>query len=297
MTGTGSTGPAGLKVSSPAFMSHNNTSDPYGSVPSPMERDSLMGTMETADSGTSSNSSKATYPDESENSYNSVLEDQDQDQVTTPKDGSILAGTTGTDLSMIKENSDEDSELNEAIEDGVHKNAVSGSVDSQPSSTTPCWTAGRAPMELIEFGERPPFAGAFDVYIGAIQFYRKQNGLNNSGILVSIEFLGVDSSMSNKVQVINNSAVIGFSSYMRFNNDNAHLLREEIEEWGDQLSFQVNVFGSDGQVIGQAQALLWVMVEDSCNLHRQDIDLLMDDDLIGSVVVDVRGYRVLQKFS
>ena len=49
--------------------------------------------------------------------------------------------------------------------------------------------------------------------------------------------------------------------------------------------------------VGQADLPLAVMLEDSCNILRQEVDIVRIDTggVIGTAVVDVRGYRLLQK--
>ena len=51
--------------------------------------------------------------------------------------------------------------------------------------------------------------------------------------------------------------------------------------------------------IGQAVVNLWVMIEDKCNFNRKEVDIFMVDstDSIGSVLVDVRGYHLLERCS
>lgn len=53
----------------------------------------------------------------------------------------------------------------------------------------------------------------------------------------------------------------------------------------------------DLQVVGSAEVNLWVMIEDACNILRQEVDIvgIEDGDVIGSLVVDVRGFHALSK--
>lgn len=51
--------------------------------------------------------------------------------------------------------------------------------------------------------------------------------------------------------------------------------------------------------IGDAIVELWIMIEDSCSIVRQEIDICELDSgvSIGSAVVDVRGHHLLSRCS
>ena len=79
----------------------------------------------------------------------------------------------------------------------------------------------------------------------------------------------------------------------------------EIEEVYDGLSLQVVLMDVSRahKIVGKAAVNLWVMIEDSCNILRQEVDIMADDAggdalvrILGSVVVDVKGWHLLSEF-
>ena len=83
-------------------------------------------------------------------------------------------------------------------------------------------------------------------------------------------------------------------------DDDYSELKAEIADLGDATSIQLSILDGDDQtIIGQANIDLWVMIEDSCNILRQEIDIWADDlsHVIGSAVIDCRGHRLLTKCS
>lgn len=62
-----------------------------------------------------------------------------------------------------------------------------------------------------------------------------------------------------------------------------------------QLSLIYNEdFDSEEEEIAKGYIDLTVMIEDSCNIIRQEIELMTSEasEIIGSATVDVRGYRL-----
>lgn len=57
--------------------------------------------------------------------------------------------------------------------------------------------------------------------------------------------------------------------------------------------------GNELHEIGNAIVELWIMIEDSCGIVRQEIDICELDSgiCIGSAVVDVRGHHLLLRCS
>lgn len=87
---------------------------------------------------------------------------------------------------------------------------------------------------------------------------------------------------------------------MIFNEDTGEVLREEIRELSDTVSFQVYVISAaDQQPIGQAIIELWVMVENGTNILRQEVEVFAYDmsTIIGSLVIDVRGHLLFTKYA
>ncbi len=78
-------------------------------------------------------------------------------------------------------------------------------------------------------------------------------------------------------------------------------LQDEIREIQESITCQVNIYAVTGEdsrhMIGQAIIELWVMIEDSCNILRQEVDIFTSDmsAVIGSAVVDVKGNRLLSR--
>lgn len=160
----------------------------------------------------------------------------------------------------------------------------------------PCkWVNGRASLEQIEL------AKAFDVYVSAIRLDDLVIYLNPD-VMIKLVFLGVTSPPSKSISMTSSEPQpISFYSHMLFNEDNIKLLKNEISDFQESLCFQINVYSSealdDHVKVAHANVNLWVMLEDSINLSRQEIDLYSADDseLVGSIIVDVRGYLLLQK--
>jgi hypothetical protein len=62
-----------------------------------------------------------------------------------------------------------------------------------------------------------------------------------------------------------------------FNQETETTLRDEIEEIGDSMTFQINFYSAnDDKLIGQAVVELWVMIEDCCNIVRKVSDRFHD---------------------
>ena len=91
------------------------------------------------------------------------------------------------------------------------------------------------------------------------------------------------------------------------------MLTDEIKAESEYISFRINVVDAsriptgsripddEEEVVALAQGsvALWVMIEDSCNIVRREVDLVGDGngEVMGYVMVDVRGHRFLKQFS
>jgi hypothetical protein len=109
--------------------------------------------------------------------------------------------------------------------------------------------------------------------------------------------MGVLSFMSPSIPLSSYVTVhpIGFAVHLQMLNKAAESALSLTEE----LAIEVDFFSvSLMEVIGHARVSLSVMVEDACNIIRQDVEVLRQKTgiLLGTAVVDVRGYRLLQKF-
>jgi hypothetical protein len=83
---------------------------------------------------------------------------------------------------------------------------------------------------------------------------------------------------------------------MVFNDKNKSPLIEEISELRENLSCTVYIYNkSENTLLGQANLELWIMIEDSCNILRQEANIYTPNmtSMIGSVVFDVKGHRLL----
>ena len=71
----------------------------------------------------------------------------------------------------------------------------------------------------------------------------------------------------------------------------------QMEEEGFSLSVLVQD-GTTGENIGRANVNLWRMIEDSCNILRQEVDIISVSGsagaVIGSIIIDVRGFPLLK---
>lgn len=66
------------------------------------------------------------------------------------------------------------------------------------------------------------------------------------------------------------SKMVIFYADMIFNDETENMLKEEIAEIGDSMTFQINFYSAaDDRLIGQAVVELWVMIEDCCNIVRK----------------------------
>lgn len=87
------------------------------------------------------------------------------------------------------------------------------------------------------------------------------------------------------------------------------MLTDEIKAESEYISFRINVVDAsritdqeddeDVVALAQGSVALWVMIEDSCNIVRREVDLIGDgsDEVLGYVMVDVRGHRFLKQFA
>ena len=92
---------------------------------------------------------------------------------------------------------------------------------------------------------------------------------------------------------------VNFSTHMLASDKLLNELSDEIqmEEEGFSLSVLVQD-GTTGENIGRANVNLWRMIEDSCNILRQEVDIISVSGsagaVIGSIIIDVRGFPLLK---
>jgi hypothetical protein len=158
------------------------------------------------------------------------------------------------------------------------------------------WINGRAPLDMIEV------AHALDLLVSAISLNPELHTKHPKTNIV-IEFMGVTSIPSPLLPTnLNQSfSAINYAAHLLFDNREASLqLSKYIENEGMNISVSINVNDySKGITIGQAVVDLYVMIEDEKPLIRQEIDIMSAEmgNIIGSAVVDVRGYQVLLRCS
>ena len=132
-------------------------------------------------------------------------------------------------------------------------------------------------------------------------------------IALCFSFLGAISGTSKKLDVpIDLGASISmhtdFASHMNFGRDGFTLLSEEIDSNGEYLNANIYLVdtthssddnGGTLPLVATAVVGMWVMLEDGCNVVRQELDIVTVEtqETIGTVVVDVRGHALLSNCS
>eukprot|EP01037_Dinobryon_pediforme_P024859 gene24859-26798_t len=105
-------------------------------------------------------------------------------------------------------------------------------------------------------------AEALDVQVSTLKMAEKVADLRDRQLFVRVDFLGFVSELSNGVSLSSyvSTHPVGFSAHLRVGN---------------------------GHKIGEGELSLAVMIEDSCNVLRQDVELLGDGGkIIATAVVD-----------
>eukprot|EP01039_Chlorochromonas_danica_P004627 gene4627-5069_t len=160
--------------------------------------------------------------------------------------------------------------------------------------STLSWTEGRAPVDLLEL------ASALEVNIGAISLTRSKLPPQVQDVHVTVEFLDTRSHPSRSIHLDAPDAIysLSFTTHLTFDENTSQTLTEEIDELGDTLAVNVNVYDSrSGSLLGQGVVELWNMIEHHCNILRQEVDVYTYDmtAIIGLLVVDVKGYMLMTK--
>ncbi len=183
---------------------------------------------------------------------------------------------------------------------------VSGTMNSSANVGTmnePVWLPGRCTIDAIENGT------GLDLLVSAIQLNRQiSKNSRTEAIQLQFSFLGQTSEKSSSFDL---KRATGSADQMLLPTQySAHLgpgangpsLRSEIETEEEGLSIVVFVRdATTGENIGRANVNIWIMVEDACQMIRHEIDVFSisshngvgEGVLIGSIYVDVRGYRLL----
>lgn len=193
------------------------------------------------------------------------------------------------DLSTSKEE-----DFDKAILKSLNKPILPEESSTSAPSKTQIWKEGRAPLELVETGH------ALDVYVSAIRL-EPSSVPSSSSVKLQVEFLGGPSSPSQAIMIGSRPSVqrVDYASHIIFNRSLLVLLAKQLSAQGDNFSLLINVIDSNtNKLLGSATVLLYVMIEDSCSILRQEVDIIAATDLSGSsmgvAVIDVRGHHVLQ---
>ena len=168
------------------------------------------------------------------------------------------------------------------------------------------WLPGRASVEMIEM------ARSIDVQVSSLRVDKEASAaIDMSVVFVDVHFLGIISDISHGVSLSSyvSTHPVGFCAHIVVGKDNFPMLAQSVQAAKEltisvnlmtQLSGGVDEDGNDGGgmvTVGQADLPLAVMLEDSCNILRHEVDIVSTETggVIGSAAVDVRGYRLLQK--
>jgi hypothetical protein len=206
------------------------------------------------------------------------------------------------------------------------------------------FSEGRADVEAVEVGQ------ALDVLVSAIQLdagavpnrtSSSSSSSSSSQVEICVQFLGALSQPSGAIGLPTPSGSgtptatrrsllpVNLAAHMLMNRKASLALAEEIGDKGEELALQVllyDVSSPTRNLLGVATVPLWVMIEESCNILRQEVEFVRvspwtgaepsmegwrqgGDDLdegnegnegngdvsIGNAVVDVRGYILLER--
>jgi hypothetical protein len=183
------------------------------------------------------------------------------------------------------------SSVGQASQGSSFKKASSSPTDLQ-------WISGRASLDLIEIAQ------AMDVLISSVSLSSDAFPSHVTDIRFQYEFLGRSSALSKAISRYPDDKVSGredsmipvnFPSHLIFDEVTSQALTQDIEDKREALSLTIALHDDDGDVLGIGQVNLWVMIEDSCNIIRREIDIISSQDgrVIASALVDVRGFHLL----
>jgi hypothetical protein len=178
---------------------------------------------------------------------------------------------------------------------------VEAAVCARTSSTGAMWLGGRAPLPDIEDGS------ALDVLVSAVRLNQQLiSSSSTKELQLQFSFLGQLSQKSESLDLAGRTAeqTLLPTQYAARLGPAAEgaVLRDEIS--AEEEAISVTAYLRDphtGENVGAANINLWMMIEDSVNIFRHEIDVyslasgngLREGLVLGSVFVDVRGYRML----
>ena len=220
------------------------------------------------------------------------LSDDDGDDVLfgTARLKSSFADTGSTQKSQYSDHMSSGDDIDQKLDKLMSK---SQNVDSEKDTKSDLdWINGRAPLDLIEV------AHALDLLVSAVSLSPEIQSQHPKIYLV-IEFMNITSTPSPVLptNLRQSFSSVNYAAHLLFNNREASLqLSKFIESEGMNIEVSISIIDEmKGTAIGHAVVDLYVMIEDEKPLIRQEIDILSAEmgNIIGSIVVDVRGYQVL----
>ena len=158
---------------------------------------------------------------------------------------------------------------------------------------------GRASIDVVNAG------GAIDVFVSSL-FLDDDTKKRMGSLQLQAFFMSEHSSISNKYFFPSQSGgarvrmlPVNFSMHIMASDEVLNQLSDEIQVEEEAFSLSVLVQdGDSGENVGRAIVNLWRMIEDSCNILRQEVDIVSVSKsagaVIGSIIVDVRGCAMLK---
>ncbi len=159
---------------------------------------------------------------------------------------------------------------------------------------------GRASTDVVNAG------GAMDLFVSSVFVDEATKGRMGS-VQLQVFFMSEHSSSSDSYLFPSQSGgggrmkmlPVNFSMHMLASEKVLNDLSDEIQMEEEGFSFSVLVQdGTTGENVGRASVNLWRMIEDSCNILRQEVDIVSVSTsagaVIGSIIIDVRGYSMLK---
>lgn len=204
---------------------------------------------------------------------------------------------------------------------GVSQNSIKTTSTSSYQNEKLKWIEGRASLESIEL------AKSLQVGITGLRLDENLSISNGEYISISFEFLECVSPASSPQSWLIDGALhplthfsckiyfnLFFSLYllffnlfldMEFNEEALVTLVDEIQNLGEGLHCYVNIYDCGNESSTEVKHLgygiieLWSMIERNASITREEIPIYTPDmsNIIGCVVVDVKGHQLLTKYS
>ena len=195
----------------------------------------------------------------------------------------------------FEESFDEEAEKGEDEREAGGEDAVKVTT---PTSSAVRWSEGRCSIDLLEIGQ------ALEVFIASVWMERV---VRNGYASLQIKFLQVLSNVPSEFSLNSkNVHPVNYASHIEFNKQACSRLTAAIEEERESLSIEILVVireGDELEVVGKGFVNLWRMIEISCNLVRQEVDVFpvidgrIDESSppLGVIALDVKGHHLLRE--